>query len=153
MTAVPEMPIDVKAFATSITAFLQWAQESAGRPAGVQGMVDLLNAHLGTERAALSVVSQNLPGYEQVNLQTALNAWIAESGRRVTVHGVSVPPHWSGLTLQPDRGRGAAPDPAVGTAIDRPAQWAAGKDPGLHADRHPAGGGRPRTVRHDGARL
>jgi len=100
MTAVPEMPIDVKAFATSITAFLQWAQESAGRPAGVQGMVDLLTAHLGTERAALSVVSQSLPGYEQVNLQTALNAWIAESGRHVTVHGVSVPPHWSGLTLQ-----------------------------------------------------
>ena len=37
MTAVPEMPIDVKAFATSITAFLQWAQKMPAGPPASKG--------------------------------------------------------------------------------------------------------------------
>ncbi|MGH2849084.1 MAG: AAA family ATPase [Solirubrobacteraceae bacterium] len=55
---------------------------------------------LGDGAAGLSVVARSLPGFEHVNLQTALNAWSREPGREVAVHGISIPPHHHPVSLQ-----------------------------------------------------
>ncbi|MDQ6606269.1 MAG: ATP-binding protein [Actinomycetota bacterium] len=47
-----------------------------------------------------SVVTRSLAMFEQVNLQTALDAWSGESGRTVDVHGISIPPHFGSISLQ-----------------------------------------------------
>ena len=47
-----------------------------------------------------SVVSRELAPFEQVTLQVALDAWSTAPGRVVRVHGVSMPPHFGGLSLQ-----------------------------------------------------
>jgi len=60
----------------------------------VQGVV-------GESGTAESVVPRQLPPFEQVNLQTALDAWSAEEGRQVEVRGVALPPHYGGIMLQP----------------------------------------------------
>jgi len=46
------------------------------------------------------VVSRELPAFEHVNLQTALDAWSAQPGRAVEVRGIAMPPHYGGLSLQ-----------------------------------------------------
>ena len=45
------------------------------------------------------MVSRDLPPFEHVNLQTAINAWSARPGRTAEVRGVLLPPHFS-LQLQ-----------------------------------------------------
>jgi DNA polymerase III delta prime subunit len=50
--------------------------------------------------AELSVVARELAPFEHANLQTALNAWCAESGREVSIHGIAIPPHHGGASLQ-----------------------------------------------------
>jgi hypothetical protein len=55
---------------------------------------------LGEAGAAESVVTRELPPFEHVNLQTALDAWLAEPGRRVEVRGIAMPRHYGGITLQ-----------------------------------------------------
>ena len=46
------------------------------------------------------VVTRELPPFEHVNLQTAADAWSAAAGRTVEVHGIALPPHYGGLSLQ-----------------------------------------------------
>jgi hypothetical protein len=41
----------------------------------------LLTAHLGAQETRLPVASGSWPGFDQVNVQTAVDAWLAESGR------------------------------------------------------------------------
>jgi hypothetical protein len=62
-------------------------------------VVALAAGFLGPEAAAHSVVSRDLPVFEHVNLQTAINAWAADSGRSVDVRGLLLPQHHS-LALQ-----------------------------------------------------
>ena len=45
-------------------------------------------------------MAARLPAFEHVNLQTALDAWTAEPGRSVAVHGITLPPHYEPVTLQ-----------------------------------------------------
>jgi hypothetical protein len=49
----------------------------------------LLSEHLGPDAAALGVVSGTWQGYDHVNLQIGLDAWLARSGRRHTLVGLT----------------------------------------------------------------
>jgi hypothetical protein len=44
-------------------------------------------------------VTRSLSTFDHVNLQTALDAWSREPGREVVVQGVTLPPHYGGITL------------------------------------------------------
>jgi hypothetical protein len=90
---------EAREFATAFSAFLNWIHES-GQEAGEQNPVAALVASfLGPDGAAHSVVSRDLPVFEHVNLQTAINAWSARDGRTVDVEGVLLPQHYH-LELQ-----------------------------------------------------
>jgi hypothetical protein len=92
---------EAREFATAFQSFLDWVHET-GRDDGERHQVvpDLITGFLGPERVTHSVVTRDLPPFEQVNLQTALDAWSARPGRSVEVHGISVPPHHSPPELQ-----------------------------------------------------
>jgi hypothetical protein len=85
-------------FRAAFRTFLRWVEAQTDE--GGNEVVALVRNHLGPELVARSVVSKELPSYEHVNLQVALDHWVAQPGREVHIHGVAVPPHWSGLTLQ-----------------------------------------------------
>lgn len=96
MSSAPE---EAREFAAAFRSFLEWVHSTAS--VGSSGeVVARLRAHLGPDRVQRSVVTRELPPYEQVNLQVALNAWSAEPGRAVTVLGVAIPPHFAGVTAQ-----------------------------------------------------
>jgi hypothetical protein len=46
------------------------------------------------------VVTRDLPPFEHVNVQTAVDAWSARAGRTVEIRGIAMPPHYGGLSLQ-----------------------------------------------------
>ena len=60
----------------------------------------LVSDELSDEGREHSVVTRTLQLFEHVNLQTALDAWSAEPGREVQLHGISIPPHHGGMDLQ-----------------------------------------------------
>jgi cell division protease FtsH len=97
---MPDQAPEVQAreFADAFRSFLNWihASDSEGHRNEVAALV---NGFLGPDGAAHSVVSHNLPVFEHVNLQTAIDAWAARSGRAVDVHGVLLPQHYR-LALQ-----------------------------------------------------
>lgn len=84
-------------FAAAFRSFLEWVHTAHAEDNDV---VALLREYLGEGAADQSVVTRTLPPFEQVNLQTALDAWSREPGRKVTIQGVSLPPHFGGITLQ-----------------------------------------------------
>lgn len=88
---------EAREFADAFRSFLEWIYSAPGTRNEV---VELVADFLGENAAGLSVVTRSLPAFEQVNLQTALNAWSAEPGREVAVHGFSIPPHHPPVTLQ-----------------------------------------------------
>ena len=57
-------------------------------------VVALVVDFLGEDGSTHSVVTRQLPPFEHVNLQTALEAWMVESGRSVVVQGITNPPHY-----------------------------------------------------------
>ena len=57
-------------------------------------------AHLGERRRTTSVVVREVPPFEQVNLQVALDAWIAAPGREVAVHGLALNEQYGPTGLQ-----------------------------------------------------
>ncbi|KQS58417.1 hypothetical protein ASG36_10075 [Geodermatophilus sp. Leaf369] len=92
---LPDRPFDVPAFARQVQEFLTWVHEtgSSRRDGAVTGR---LLAHLGRsadEETRPPVVARELPPFEQVNLQLALEAWVQAEGRSVEVLGWSVPLH------------------------------------------------------------
>jgi hypothetical protein len=87
-------------FATAFRSFLEWVHDEGRGGRDRQVVPDLVADFLGPERVAHSVVTRDLPPFEHVNLQTALDAWSARPGRRCQVHGISVPPHHSPPELQ-----------------------------------------------------
>jgi hypothetical protein len=88
---------EARAFAASFRSFLDWIHTA---DADQRNEVAVLVADfLGSDGADHSVVSRDLPVFEHVNLQTAINAWSARPGRTVEVRGVLLPPHFS-LVLQ-----------------------------------------------------
>jgi DNA polymerase III delta prime subunit len=90
---------EARAFAVSFRSFLDWIHQG-DRESGERNPVAALTADfLGPEAAAHSVVSRELPPFEHVNLQTAVDAWSARDGRAVDVQGVLLPQHFR-LELQ-----------------------------------------------------
>jgi len=90
---------EAREFGAAFSAFLNWIHES-DRESGKRNPVAALVADfLGPEASAHSVVSRDLPPFEHVNLQTAIDAWSARDGRAVDVQGVLLPQHYR-LELQ-----------------------------------------------------
>jgi len=89
---------EAREFAAAFRSFLEWIHraDSDGR---VNEAASLVADFLGPDGLEHSVVSRDLPVFEHVNLQTALNAWSVEPGRTVDVRGLLVPPHYM-LQLQ-----------------------------------------------------
>lgn len=96
MNEAPEA--EAREFAVAFRAFLDWISSSAREE---RNEVDaLVTGFLGAEGAAHSVVTRELPPLEHVNLQTALDAWCARTGRTVDIRGIAVPPHHEPPNLQ-----------------------------------------------------
>jgi cell division protease FtsH len=90
---------EAREFARAFRAFMEWMAHGLDRDRPRNEVVDLVQEFLAGEALARSVVSRPLPAFEHVNLQTALNAWLEEPGRSVSVHGISVPPHYGPVNL------------------------------------------------------
>lgn len=95
-------------FATAFRSFLEWVHDDAR--SGRNEVADLVGDFLGPQRARESVVTRAWSPFEHVNVQTALNAWMAQDGRSVAVHGIALPPHYRGVSLQ-QLASGGAPSP------------------------------------------
>jgi hypothetical protein len=91
---------EARAFGAAFRAFLDWVHSDAARSDDRNEVVALIDGFLGANGPRHSVVSRALPVFEHVNLQTALQAWSAESGRVVAVHGITTPPHFAPVNLQ-----------------------------------------------------
>jgi hypothetical protein len=83
---------EARAFAASFLSFLDWIH-AFERGEERNEVAALVADFLGPDGAGHSVVSRELPPFEHVNLQTAINAWSALPGRAVEVRGVLLPPH------------------------------------------------------------
>ena len=85
-------------FAAAFRGFLDWVHSVAGREDNEVSV--LVRDFLGPDGVHHSVVTRELPPFEHVNLQTAVDAWSARPGRAVEVRGIALPPHYGGLSLQ-----------------------------------------------------
>ena len=91
-------PEQAAEFARAFLGFLRWAHTHAEDDRS-NPVVAAVRDHLG-DGVSQSVLTNELPLFEHVNVQTALDHWAASDGRTVTVHGVSVPPHYQAPWLQ-----------------------------------------------------
>lgn len=82
------MDEDVAAFARTFSEFSQAMQALAMQTAG-SPVRDALDRHLGEETLKLPVVAENHPAYDHVNLQVALDAYLAEEGRSHELIGLT----------------------------------------------------------------
>ena len=99
---------------------LEWADLGRFRRRVVRGFVrtaradegpsfrTLIPEHLGVPVADLPIVEEHWPGYEHVNVQTALDIWLAEPGREHQLVGMTDYRHRGSFGLgdllsQPDR--------------------------------------------------
>jgi hypothetical protein len=100
--AHPEQAPDraAREFAASFSKFLDWVHATVAAGEDRNPVAALVADHLGPEGTEYSVVTRDLPPFEHVNLQAAIDAWSARPGRTVEVRGMSVPSHFGGLTLQ-----------------------------------------------------
>ena len=96
MTA-PDGP---REFAQAFRELLTWLQDGESGRSRRNEVVALVRDHLGEAGLAQSVVGTDLPPFEQVNLQAALNAWSAQPGRTVQVRGLDLPPHFGPVSLR-----------------------------------------------------
>ena len=85
-------------FAAAFRQFLDWIHSPA--TGEDNEVVALVRDYLGADGMQHSVVTRDLPPFEHVNLQTAIDAWSARGGRTVEVRGIALPPHFGGLSLQ-----------------------------------------------------
>jgi DNA polymerase III delta prime subunit len=90
---------EARDFAVAFRSFLAWLHADRFDQQERNAVVALIQDFLGEEGLAHSVVSRQLTPFEHVNLQTALNHWMGETGREVAVHGITVPPHYDGVRL------------------------------------------------------
>jgi hypothetical protein len=92
---------EAREFAAAFRTFLEWLHSGEAGAAGWRHEVtDLVVGFLGQGAVDRSVVTRSLAVFEHVNLQTALDAWMAEPGREVDVRGFVIPPHHGGVSLQ-----------------------------------------------------
>jgi hypothetical protein len=90
---------EAREFASAFRAFLEWVHSDAWAEDRNE-VAALIVDFLGAERSERSVVTRSLPVFEHVNLQTALDAWSGQPGRKVLIQGLMLPPHYGGVTLQ-----------------------------------------------------
>lgn len=90
---------EARAFALSFQRFLEWVHDGSHTARRDNEVVRLVREWLGEGGLAHSVVHRDLPPFEHVNLQVALDAWAQEAGRQVQVHGLAQPPHFGSLSL------------------------------------------------------
>jgi cell division protease FtsH len=91
---------EARAFAASFQRFLEWVHAGATTVERDNEVVRLVREWLGTAGLKHSVVRRDLPPFEHVNLQVALDEWSQQDGRTVQVHGLATPPHYGPLSLQ-----------------------------------------------------
>jgi hypothetical protein len=98
--AVPDHAPDNEAreFAAAFRNFLDWVHSAGARESNEVSA--LVRDFLEPDGVSHSVVTRELPPFEHVNLQTAVDAWSARPGRAVDVRGIAMPPHYGGLSLQ-----------------------------------------------------
>ena len=84
---------EAREFAAAFRGFLDWVH--ATMPTQDNEVLVLVREFLGLDRIHHSVVTRDLPPFEHVNLQTAIDAWSARPGRSVEVRGIAMPPHFS----------------------------------------------------------
>jgi len=85
-------------FAVAFRGFLDWIHSTAVSEGNE--VSSLVRDFLSPDGIGHSVVTRDLPPFEHVNLQTAIDAWSAGAGRAVEVRGIALPPHYGGLSLQ-----------------------------------------------------
>jgi hypothetical protein len=102
-----------------VSAFVDKARE-AQRPR----FATMLTEHLGIPADGLPVAEQQWPSYEHVNVQAALDAWLAEPGREHRIVGVAGLRHHGPvglidlLGMTPEEGKyGARPGNVLRTAL------------------------------------
>jgi DNA polymerase III delta prime subunit len=91
---------EAREFARALRAVLEWVHSPQATGDGGNEVVRLVREWLGQDGLAHSVVRRDLPPFEHVNLQVALDAWATGPGRAVTVHGLAQPVHFGPLSLQ-----------------------------------------------------
>ncbi|WP_298805435.1 ATP-binding protein [uncultured Pseudokineococcus sp.] len=94
----PEERAEVRSLARALDRLADWAGAQA-QQARRSPVTERLQAHVPAEGRARSVVTRQLPVFQHVNVQVALDAWCAEAGREVAVEGVAMPPHYGGVVL------------------------------------------------------
>jgi DNA polymerase III delta prime subunit len=96
-----QAPYDqAREFAAAFRGFLEWIHSPAAGVGEANEVATLVRDFLGPDGRHHSVVTRELPPFEHVNLQTAVDAWSARAGRAVEVRGIAMPPHYGGLSLQ-----------------------------------------------------
>jgi hypothetical protein len=66
---------EAREFATAFRSFLEWVHSEQDGGRRRNEVAALVSDFLGDGASGLSVVARSLAVFEQVNLQTALNAW------------------------------------------------------------------------------
>jgi hypothetical protein len=90
---------DAREFAAAFRGFLDWVHSSAAGAREGNEVSVLVHDFLGPDGLHHSVVTRELPRFEHVNLQTAVDAWSARAGRTADVRGIALPPHYGDLSL------------------------------------------------------
>jgi ATPase family associated with various cellular activities (AAA) len=90
---------NAREFAAAFRTFLDWVAATA-REDDRNEVSALARDFLTDDGVRHSVVSRVLPPFEHVNLQAAVDHWSARPGRTVQTHGIALPPHHGGLSLQ-----------------------------------------------------
>jgi hypothetical protein len=90
---------EAREFAAAFRTFLEWVHAHDPEHERRNEVHALVADFLGPEGTERSAVTRSLSTFEHVNLQTALDAWSREPGREVSVHGITIPPHYGGITL------------------------------------------------------
>ena len=86
--------------ARALVGLMEWAHETEMAGPRHNEVVALVREALGPDGLTRSVVTRELPPFEQVNVQVAVDAWSSQEGRTVVLHGFAVPPHHSAVSLQ-----------------------------------------------------
>ena len=93
-------PLTATQLGGAVLELLDWLGEVAPRRSRSNEVADLVLGHLGEARRSASVVSRDIPPFEQVNLQVALDAWSGGPGREVAVHGLALSEEYGPISLQ-----------------------------------------------------
>jgi cell division protease FtsH len=80
---------EARAFAADFRRFLSWVEATPAEGSGNE-VLAALRQQLGETGMAAAVVSREWPGYDQVNLQVAVNAWSQAPDRSVEVVGLNL---------------------------------------------------------------